>query len=197
MRKLVIALLVLIIVVAALLGWALYNIDSVVASYKDRIIAAVERHSGRKVAFERISVKLRGGVGVRILEFSMAEDPDFGAGHFLQAADVRVDLKIRPLQRQISVTRVVLRRPVIQVIRDARGVYNFSGLGPHGTAARQSPWPPGFGAVAAAFAAAEPRGGRAGADARRVRRNEGGSGGRPRGGLGGTWTIGTTSNTIA
>ena len=60
MRKLVIALLVLIIVAAALLGWALYNIDSVVASYKDHIIAAVERHSGRKVAFDSISVKLRG-----------------------------------------------------------------------------------------------------------------------------------------
>ena len=156
MRKLLIALLVLIIVVAALLGWALYNIDSVVASYKDRIVAAVERHSGRKVAFERISVKLRGGVGVRIREFSMAEDPDFGAGHFLQAADVRVDLKIRPLQRQISVTRVVLRRPVIQVIRDARGGYNFSGLGTRGAVARQSPWPPAFAAVASAFAASEP-----------------------------------------
>ncbi len=157
MRKLLIALLVLIIVVAALLGWALYNIDSVVASYKDRIIAAVERHSGRKVAFERISVKLRGGVGVRIREFSMAEDPDFGAGHFLQAADVRVDLKIRPLQRQLSVTRVVLRRPVIQVIRDAGGGYNFSGLGTRGAAARQSPRPFRFGAVASAFAASEPQ----------------------------------------
>ena len=156
MRKLVIALLVLIIVVAALLGWALYNVDSVIASYKDRIIAAVERHSGRKVAFERISVKLRGGVGVRILEFSMAEDPDFGAGHFLHAADVRVDLKIRPLQRQLSVTRVVLLRPVIQVIRNARGVYNFSGLGARGTRTRQSPQPLGFGAVAAAFAASKP-----------------------------------------
>jgi len=157
MRKLVIAFLVLIIVVAALLGWALYNIDSVIASYKDRIIAAVERHSGRKVAFERISVKLRGGAGVRILEFSIAEDPDFGAGHFLQAADVRVDLKIRPLQRQVSVTRVVLRRPVIQVIRDARGVYNFSGLGARGARARRLPRPLGFGAVASAFAASEPR----------------------------------------
>lgn len=156
MRKLLIALLVLIIVVAALLGWALYNVDSVIASYKDRIISAVERHSGRKVAFERISVKLRGGVGVRILEFSIPEDPAFGAGHFLQAADVRVDLKIRPLQRQVSVTRVVLQRPVIRIIRDARGVYNFSSLGARGAGARQASRPSGFGAVAAAFAAAEP-----------------------------------------
>ena len=155
MRKLVIALLVLIIVAAALLGWAVYNIDSVIASYKDDIVAAVERHSGRKVAFDSISVKLQGGIGVRIREFSMAEDPDFGAGHFLQAADIRVNLKIRPLQRQISVTRVALRQPVIQVIRDARGNYNFSGLKTRRTVASRSSRPPGFGAVAAAYAAAE------------------------------------------
>ena len=75
MRKLVIALLVLIIVVAALLGWALYNIDSLIASNKDRIIAAAERHTGRKIAFERMSVKLLGGIGVRIQDVSIAEAP--------------------------------------------------------------------------------------------------------------------------
>ena len=130
MRKLVIALLVLIIVVAALLGGALYNIDSVIASYKDRIIAAAERRTGRKVAFDRIEVKVRGGIGVRIRQFSIAEDPAFGAGHFLQAADIQVNLRIHPLQREISVTRVVLHRPVVQIIRNEQGVYNFAGLGP-------------------------------------------------------------------
>ncbi len=157
MRKLLIALLVLIIVAAALLGWALYNIDSVIASYKDRIIAAAERHSGRKVAFDRISIKLRGGIGVRIREFSMAEAPDFGTGHFLRAAEVRIDLAIRPLQRQISVTRVVLQQPAIQVIRDARGVYNFSAPRPPAITARRWRPSPEFGAVTAAFAASEPR----------------------------------------
>ena len=129
MRKLLIALLVLIIVVAALLGWALYNIDSVIASYKDRIVAAAERRTGRKVAFDRIEVKVRGGIGVRIRQFSMGEDPAFGAGHFLQAADIQVNLRIHPLQREISVTRVVLHRPVVQIIRNEQGVYNFAGLG--------------------------------------------------------------------
>ena len=129
MRKLVIALLVLIILVAALLGWALYNIDAVIASYKDRIVAAAERHTGRKVSFDRINVKLWGGIGVRIRELSVAEAPAFGTGHFLQAADIHVNLRIRPLNREISVTRVVLHRPVIRIIRNAQGIYNFTGLG--------------------------------------------------------------------
>ena len=129
MRKLVIALMVLIIVVAALLGWALYNLDPLIASYKDRIVAAAERRTGRKVGYDRIDVKLRGGIGVRIRKLSISEDPAFGSGHFLRAADVQVNLRIHPLRRQVSVTRVVLQQPAIQVIRNERGVYNFTGLG--------------------------------------------------------------------
>lgn len=129
MRKLLIALLVLIIVVAALLGWALHNIDTVVASYKDRIIAAAERHTGRKVAFDRIHIKFRGGIGARIRQFSIAEAPAFGTGPFLRAADIQVNLRIRPLQRQVAVTRIVLQRPAVQVVRNAQGAYNFTGLG--------------------------------------------------------------------
>ncbi len=148
MRKLVIALLVLIIVVAALLGWALYNIDSVIASNKDRIIAAAERHTGRKIVFRRMSVKLRGGIGVRIQDVSIAEDPAFGAGHFLRAADVRVNLAIHPLRREISVTRVELHRPVIRVIRNPQGIYNFSGLRARSVAGRRPGRPEGRPGVA-------------------------------------------------
>ena len=152
MRKFLIALLVLIIVVAALLGWALYNINAVVASYKDHIIAVAEQRTGRTVAFDRIEIKLRGGIGVRIRQFSMAEDPAFGAGHFLQAADIHVNLSIRPLQRQVAVTRIVLQRPALRIIRNARGAYNFTGLrsgsaGPSDAA--------GSGASAAAFGAGD------------------------------------------
>ena len=143
MRKLIIALMVLIIVVAALLGWALYNIDSVVASYKARIIAAAERRTGRKVDYDRVHVKLRGGISVRIRGLSITEDPAFGSGHFLQAADVQVNLGIHLLRREVSVSRVVLQRPVLQVIRNPRGVYNFTGLGSRATAEPRAAAPQG------------------------------------------------------
>ncbi len=136
MRKLVIALMVLIIVVAALLGLALYNLDSLLASYKDRIVADAERRTGRKVSYDRINVKVRGGIGVRIRELSITEDPAFGSGHFLRAADVQVNLRIHPLRRQVSVTRVVLQQPAIKVIRNEQGVYNFTGLSVRLTADR-------------------------------------------------------------
>ena len=155
MRKLLIALLVLIIVVGALLGWALYNIDSVIASYKDGIIAAAEQRTGRKVAFDRIEVKFKGGIGVRLRKFSIADDPAFGPGPFLQADDIQVNLRIRPLQRRITVTRVVLHRPAVRIIRNAQGAYNLHGLGlPDagvGSAMRS-----GFPGLSRAYAAGQP-----------------------------------------
>ena len=155
MRKLLIALLVLIIVVGALLGWALYNIDSVIASYKDRIIVAAERRTGRKIAFDRIEVKFTGGIGVRLRQFSIADDPVFAPGPFLQADDIHVNLRIRPLQRRITVTRVTLHRPVIRIIRNAQGVYNFDGL--NRRAAEAGPTPrAGIPTVSRAYAAAQP-----------------------------------------
>ena len=153
MRKLVTAVLVLVVLVAALSGWALYNVDSVIASYKDRIIAAAERRTGRTVAFDRITVNFRGGIVVRIRDFSMAEDPAFGAGHFLQVSDVRLNLRLHPLKQRISITRVRLGRPVIRIVRDARGVYNFSSLGSRIAATQRSSPSWSFPAVSAALAA--------------------------------------------
>ena len=106
MRTLVIALLVLIIVVAALLGWAIYSIDTLMAWNKDRIIAAAERRIGQTIDYERVHVRFRGGLGVRIRGLTVSEHPSSGAGRFLEAADVRADLRIRPFLLNIDVTRV-------------------------------------------------------------------------------------------
>lgn len=160
MRKLVIALMVLIIVVGALLGWALYNIDSVVASYKDRIIEAAEQHTGRKISFDRINIKLRGGIGVRIRDFSMAEAPSFGVGRFLQVSEIHVNFGLDALRRQVSVKRVVLQRPEIRVVRNAKGLYNFSELARRLSGVGSSGRPGGFQVVSPAHAAADgPRSG--------------------------------------
>ena len=131
----------------------LYNFDSVIASYKDRIIAVAERRTGRTVAFDRIAVNFRGGIVVRIRGLSLAEDPAFGAGHFLRAPDVRLNLRLHPLKRRISITRVRLGRPVVRIMRDARGVYNFSSLGSRMAATRRSSPSWSFPAVSAALAA--------------------------------------------
>ena len=119
MRSLLIALMVLIIVAAALLGWALYNIDTVIAWNKDRIIAAAARHTGRAVDFDGVHVKLSGGIEIRILGLAVSENPAVGSGRFFEAPEVRVGLKIHPLRRHVTVTRVDVAGAVLHY-RDGR-----------------------------------------------------------------------------
>lgn len=119
MRRLLIALMVLIIVAAALLGWALYNIDTVIAWNKDRIIAAAARRMDRAVDFERIHVKLRGGVHLRILGLAVSEDAASGSRPFFEAPEVQVALKLHLLRREVTVTRVKVAGAVVHY-RDGR-----------------------------------------------------------------------------
>ncbi|MDE0214668.1 MAG: AsmA family protein [Deltaproteobacteria bacterium] len=113
MRRLIIALMVLIIVAAALLGWALYNIDTIIAWNKDRIIAAAARRTGRTVDFDRVHVKLRGGIRVRILGLAVSEDAASGSGRFFEAPEVQVALKLHLLRREVNVTRVKVAGAVL------------------------------------------------------------------------------------
>ncbi len=119
MRSLFIALTVIIIVVAAMLGWALYNIDTVVNWNKDRIMAAASRRIGRSVQFDRVHVHLRGGTRVRILGLAVSEGPSAGSERLLEAPEVRVGLQLRFLRPRITVTRVEAAGAVLHY-RDGR-----------------------------------------------------------------------------
>ena len=127
MRSLLIALMVLIIVAAALLGWALYNIDTIITWNKDRIIAAAARRTGRVVDFDRVHVDLRGGIRVRILGLAVSQDPASGSGRFFEAPEVRVGLKIHPLRLQVTVTRVDVTGGVLHY-RDGRRLLRLRDL---------------------------------------------------------------------
>lgn len=113
MRSLLIALMVLIIVAAALLGWALYNIDTIITWNKDRIIAAAARRTGRAIDFDRMHIKLRGGIRIRILGLTVSEDAASGSGRFFGAPEVQVALKLHLLRREVTVTRVEVAGAVL------------------------------------------------------------------------------------
>jgi uncharacterized protein involved in outer membrane biogenesis len=56
----------------------------------------------------------------------MADDPAFSADTFLSTKDLRVDLRFLPLLiGQVRFKRLVLESPLITIVRDARGQYNF------------------------------------------------------------------------
>ncbi len=129
MRKLMIAGVILLIL-SGTLALALLNLNRLVAHNKDYLLAQVEQALGRKVTVEEVGLTLWGGIGMRLQNFALADDQAFSSGDFARAADLQVNVKFLPLLwQELRVTRLILHRPVITVIRDKKGQFNFASLG--------------------------------------------------------------------
>ncbi len=129
MRKWIIAgVIVLILAAAAII--ALVNLNSLIARNKDYLIGQAEQALGRKIKVGTVEATLFGGVGVKLGDFSMTDDPAYSSGNFVRAKDLQVNVKFWPLLRkEVQVKRVILHDPVIVIIRNAAGHFNFSTIG--------------------------------------------------------------------
>jgi uncharacterized protein involved in outer membrane biogenesis len=124
MRKRIIGAVVLALV--GVLVLAVLNVNFLVRRNKDCLIGWMEQALGRKITVDTIEVTLS-PVGARLVNFSMPDDPAFSADAFLFAKDLRVDFRFLPLLiGQFRFKRLVLESPLITIVRDARGQYNFA-----------------------------------------------------------------------
>ena len=124
MRKRIIGAVVL--ALSGILVLTVLNVNFLVRRNKDYLIGRVEQALGRKITVDKIEVTLS-PVGARLVNFAMADDPAFSADAFLRAKDLQVDLRLLPLLiGQFRLKRLVLESPLITIVRDARGRYNFA-----------------------------------------------------------------------
>ena len=129
MRKLITAGVVVVVIIVVAVGVALFSANSLIEGHKDYILAQVKSAVGRNVEVKDIEVSLWGGVGARLNEFSMADDPSFSKEPFVRAGDLQVNMKLLPLLRkEFEVRNVTLHRPVINIIKNEKGQFNFSTL---------------------------------------------------------------------
>jgi uncharacterized protein involved in outer membrane biogenesis len=113
-------------VLAGVLGLALLNVNFLVRLNKDFLIDRAERVLRRKVSVDQIAVTFW-PVGARLVNFVFADDPAFSTGDFLRAKNLRVELRILPLFiGQFRPKRMHFDSPLITVIRDTQGRYNFA-----------------------------------------------------------------------
>jgi AsmA protein len=130
MRKTLTVTGIVLLVLIAVTALALINLNGLINRNKDYLLARAQESLGRNVAVGEIGVTLWGGIGVRLKEFSIADDPSFANDSFIRAADLQVNMKLMPLLRkELQVSKVILHRPVINVIRDPQGRFNFSTIG--------------------------------------------------------------------
>src|SRR5205823_3905854 len=83
---------------------------------------------------------------------TIAEDSLFGAGaSFVKAQQLDVSLKLLPLlHKQVEVDSVTLERPIVNLIKNQAGVWNFASVG------HPSEAPAGAGSPSQAPTSAEP-----------------------------------------
>jgi hypothetical protein len=98
--------------------------------YRDQYLPILEQALHRKIDVDDVRLVLYPKLGVQLRDVVIAEDPAFSAHPFLQVSSVRVAVLWKPLlQRRIEVESVVVERPILQVIRSAKGDLNLSTIG--------------------------------------------------------------------
>ncbi|HWP23259.1 MAG TPA: AsmA family protein, partial [Candidatus Binatia bacterium] len=129
MRKWIAAGAVLIATIGAALA-LLFNLNSLIARNKDYLLAQAEQALGRKISVGEVQATLFTGLGLRLENFTMSDDPAYSSGEFVRAKDLQINVKLWPLLRkEVQVKRAILHSPSIQVVRNADGKFNFATIG--------------------------------------------------------------------
>jgi AsmA protein len=129
MRKWIIAGVVTVTLAAASAA-ILINLNALIQRNRDFLISQAEQALGRKISVGEIETTLFSGIGMRLTNFTMTDDPKYSSGDFVRAKDLQVKLQFWPLLRkEFQVKTLVLHQPVIQIVRAANGEFNFSTVG--------------------------------------------------------------------
>lgn len=125
-RVIVIALSVLfVLLVAAVVLPFVIDLNK----YKGKIIESAKPYLARDFDFGNIELTVLKGLGVEIQDFRIAENQEFGKGDFLELGHVRIKIKLFPLlKKQIQVKELILDKPVVRLIKNPMGKYNFEDL---------------------------------------------------------------------
>jgi AsmA protein len=130
MRRWLIAAAVALVLLGGALAVAVANLGRFLDTQRERLVRTVRSEIGRTVQFGDIGIALLGGLGVRVADVRVPDDPSWSDGDVLRAAEVRVAIRLLPaLFGRIELGRITVREPVLTVIRDQRG-FNLDTLGP-------------------------------------------------------------------
>src|SRR5713226_5039985 len=120
---------VVIIVVIGLVGYAVVNLNSIIASNRAYILTRASDVLGRPIEAQDIKASVGWGVMMDISAVKIADDPAFSQLSFVQAGDVDAQVEFVPLlSHEVKVTRLLLKGPHVRIIRDRAGILNVSTL---------------------------------------------------------------------
>ena len=122
-------LVIVVVLLLAVLAFAVFNLNGLVNKNKGVVISKIENSLDRKVEVGEIGVSIFGGLGLSLDNFKVEDDKAFSDGNFVEASQLIVNVKFLPLlKRDFQIKKFTLDDPVINLIRDKNGTYNFSSL---------------------------------------------------------------------
>jgi uncharacterized protein involved in outer membrane biogenesis len=98
--------------------------------YRPKAISYLEESTGKKVEIGRLAVTIFPRVTIHVDDFAIKSPPLFPPSYILKVA--RIDAQIDPwplLHRQIVIRSLVLEQPVINLVSDPDGPWNFENPG--------------------------------------------------------------------
>ncbi len=100
---------------------------------KSVVLGQIENYLQRRVTAEGAEVTLWTGIGLRLRDAVIFEDPEFGATPFVQFEALHVRLRFFPLIfGRVEVGSIHFIKPVIRLIKNKDGVWNFESLAKSG-----------------------------------------------------------------
>ena len=130
MRKIIIAFGILFVLFIIIVGLAVLNLNFFINSNKGYFLSQIEESIGRKITIGEINAGFRDGIGIRLKDFSVADDKSFSDTEFIRALDIQINVEFIPLlSKKINITKLILNKPIINIIKNKKGKYNFETFG--------------------------------------------------------------------
>lgn len=113
--------------VALILAYAYFNLNSIVAANRNLILARASDALGRPVEVGKIHAGLSHGVEIDLQNVTVADDQAFSANPFLQVRELHARVEFIPLlMRSVRVTSFLIESPQVTFIRNRAGQLNIS-----------------------------------------------------------------------
>jgi uncharacterized protein involved in outer membrane biogenesis len=119
-------------IVAALLMVSVFVVPLLlnVDRYRPKVSSYLEERTGKKLEIGRLAVTLFPKVTIHVDDFGVKSPPLFPPSYILKVARIDAELDARALlHRQIVITSLVLEQPVINLVSDPDGPWNFENPG--------------------------------------------------------------------
>ena len=132
----VVGIIVAVLIVAALALPLFIDVDS----FRPSLEKSLSTSLNRQVQIGKLSASLFSG-GASASQISIADDPAFNKGPFLQASSLKVGVHLLPLifSKRLEVTGITVQRPEIVLLKNAEDKWNFSTLGASSAQQKQTP----------------------------------------------------------